>query len=136
MLLKPSSRWTLSLMDFLGNLMLALSAGFAISSLRWGLPALQLPSWLASGVLLGLLFTDPVGSLRRGLHRQKFVTRFAVGMMMAALFHTLTFLVIDGRTGYELFLFLLPLLLLPLFMGPAAGTRPHAGTCDRAVNND
>lgn len=104
--------------DYLGSLAIAAAAACLVASFKWAVPGAAVPGWLPSGVFLGLLFINPMRSIRRGKPCMRCALRFSTGLGVAALIHVLAYLILEGAAGEALFPFLLPLLLVPLFVRP------------------
>ena len=109
------------LFDALGNAGLAFGAGYLLSSLS--ATGITMPLWFPFGVVLGVLFCDPMSAVRGRWNMIRGAGRFAIGLCMAYLMFRSLMMVIDGEGGHFVLVMMLPLLVLPLFAGRAASNR-------------
>lgn len=103
-----------------GNILFAASVASALAAAKWLFPSLGLPGWLPSIVFFGLVFLNPTRLITGQKPCMRCAVRFSIGLGVAGLIHVLAFLVLDGGIGNALFPLLIPLLILPMFLGPAA----------------
>ena len=121
--------------DFLGTLGIALMAAMLLVGLKWYLPALMIPGWLPSGVFLGLLFSNPMQTLRRRRPCMRCAFRFAFGVGIAAFVHLSASLLLQNDSAFIFLPFVLPLLIVPMFLKSglhAAMETSKPSKCSRA----
>ena len=128
-------RGLILVLDLLVNAGLGLCAGFLIAWLRANVLPDTSPGWLASAALIGIVIADPCRHLREGIRWNRFAGRFVIGVGLAYLFHTITLMAVEGKDGHVLMLFLIPVLVAPLFIGPLSLTRaaPETATDKTAL---
>ena len=74
-------------------------------------------------MVLGVLFVDPMSVLRNGLVPARALGRFFIGQCLAYIMFTAMMMVIRGDSGHFFLVLLMPVVVLPLFVGYLAHSK-------------